>query len=544
MKTYEDYQEEVLEYQLLLEEYQDYVAQHLEFMDDADAGEIATMIEAVEKKLDVAECKTSFMPYARRMWKATFGTAMIEGEHLRIMANAFERIAAGTLKRLIISVPPRHCKSEFTSWLLPTWLMGHNPASKVMEISHTAELAEVFGRRVRDTIDTAEYHEIFDTMVSKTNASASRWGTTANGQYFAMGVDSKVAGKGGNYIIVDDPHSEQHVKGGVNKAAFEKDWDWFRTGPLHRLQPDGVIIVVMTRWADIDMCAKIKQLAKQTGEYWEEIVFPALNENETECLWPEFWKLNALLLKKESMSIAQWSSTYMQDPTSEMSATIKREWWRGWNCDAYRSAKNPDGMPKIEMLLQSLDTAITKNDWSNPTAVSTWGIFEWPDRKTGKIEANAILVDCETRKMNWPELKEFAKLHYKTHKPELVIVETKLAGEPLIAELRADGIPVIGETPTRTRGKMYRVAEVSDLFESGRVWYPTISGMIHRWTDEMVEQCAAFPNGEADDLVDTASQALIRLKDSGILKTRRHYDDDEEQTRGRSSHIFGKGTRH
>jgi hypothetical protein len=108
-------------------------------------------------KLDTQDkARSSFLDFARYVWP----TAVI-GEHHGIMAKAFDRIANGSLKRLIINMPPRHTKSEFASYLLPAYLMGRDPRTKAIEATHTSELAVRFGRKVRDLMDTDRYKEVF-----------------------------------------------------------------------------------------------------------------------------------------------------------------------------------------------------------------------------------------------------------------------------------------------------------------------------------------------------------------------------------------------
>ena len=194
---------------------------------------------------------------------------------------------------------------------------------------------------------------------------------------------------------------------------------------------------------------------------------------------------------------------YQQQPTSDVSAIIKREWWKVWE---------DDDPPFCEFLIQSWDTAFLKTERSDYSACTTWGVFYRPD-DTGREQANIILLNCFKKRMEFPELKQRAMEEYKEWEPDAMIVEAKASGSPLIFELRAMGIPVQEFTPTRGNDKIARLNAVADIFASGRVYIPNTS-----WAEELVEEVASFPSGEHDDLVDSMSQALLRYRRGGFIR--------------------------
>ena len=169
-----------------------------------------------------------------------------------------------------------------------------------------------------------------------------------------------------------------------------------------------------------------------------------------------------------------------------------------------------------EFIIQSWDTAFTKNERSDYSACTTWGVFY---KDEDKNDANIILLDALKERLEFPELKQRAQEMYKEWEPDAFIVEAKASGAPLIFELRRMGIPVQEFTPTRGNDKISRINSVSDIFASGRVWAPR-----KRWADEVIEEMAAFPNSDHDDLVDSSTQALIRFRKGGFIKL----DSDEE----------------
>jgi predicted phage terminase large subunit-like protein len=461
-------------------------------------------------RLERGEAKDDFMKFVNTVWP-TF----IHGRHHEKMARAFERVANGENKRLIINMPPRHTKSEFASYLLPAWFLGKYPNKKVIQTSHTAELAVGFGRKVRNLVDSDPYKRLFpDVALQSDSKAAGRWNTNHGGDYFAIGIGGAVTGKGADILIIDDPHSEQEAAlAQVNPDIYNKTYEWYTSGPRQRLQPGGAIVIVMTRWSQRDLTAQVlKAAAARDGDQWEVIDFPAILPDGGP-LWPEFWSLKELEVLREELPSSKWQAQYMQQPTSDNSAIIKREWWKIWEDET---------PPYCEYLIQSWDTAFTKNERSDYSACTTWGVFYQPD-DTGIEQANIIALNAFKKRMEFPELKMRAYEEYQEWQPDALIVEAKASGAPLVFELRAMGIPVQEFTPTRGNDKIARLNAVADIFASGKVWVPNT-----RWADELIDEVASFPSGEHDDLVDSTSQALLRYRRGGFIRLQ---SDEPEEIR-------------
>ena len=441
-----------------------------------------------------------FMKFVDQVWPTFIG-----GRHHAKMAAAFERVASGECKRLIINMPPRHTKSEFASYLLPAWFLGKFPHKKVIQTSHTAELAVGFGRKVRNLVDQENYREIFPELALQSDSKAAgRWNTNKGGDYFAIGVGGAVTGKGADLLIIDDPHSEQEAAlAEVNPDIYDKTYEWYTSGPRQRLQPGGAIVVVMTRWSQRDLTAQVLTSAAQRGgEEWEVIEFPAILPSGNP-LWPEFWPPEELSALKEELPNSKWMAQYQQQPTSESSAIVKREWWRTWE---------KEEPPACEFILMSWDTAFEKTQRADFSALTTWGVF-YQAGEDGAQQANIILLNAYRERMEFPRLKQVAIEQYKEWDPDAVIIEKKASGAPLIYELRAMGIPVQDFTPTKGNDKIARLNGVSDLFASGMVWVPNRS-----WAEEVVDEVASFPAGEHDDYVDSTSMALMRFRKGGFIR--------------------------
>ena len=412
-------------------------------------------------------------------------------------------------------MPPRHTKSEFASYLFPAWFLGRYPEKKIIQTAHTAELAVGFGRKVRNLINNPDYQKIFPGIELSTDSKAAgRWNTNKGGDYFAIGVGGAVTGKGADVLVIDDPHSEQEAAvGAYNPEVYDKVYEWYTSGPRQRLQPGGAIIIVMTRWSKRDLTGQIIKSAtqKEGANEWEVIELPAITPSGN-ALWPEFWELSELEALKAELPTAKWNAQYQQNPTSEEGALIKREWWREWE---------QSSPPTCEALIQSWDTAFLKTQRADYSACTTWGVFNWPN-DDGETVPNLILLDAFKEKLEFPELKRAAYEKYWEFEPDQMIIEAKAAGSPLIFELRAMGIPVTEFTPSRGQDKIARVNAVTDLFASGVVWCPPT-----KWADEVIEECAAFPAGDHDDLVDSTTQALLRFRQGGWIRSVMDDWDDE-----------------
>ena len=785
----------------------------LDRLSEADLRVLEAQLLHLEKLKQKELARSKFIKFVEKVWP-TF----ISGRHHKIMATAFERVARGECKRLIINMPPRHTKSEFASYLLPAWFLGQFPHKKVIQTSHTAELAVGFGRKVRNLVDSEVYHDIFPELSLQADSKAAgRWNTSKSGDYFAIGVGGAVTGKGADLLIIDDPHSEQEAAlAQVNPEIYDKTYEWYTSGPRQRLQPGGAIVVVMcmtgdtpvlmadgstnelrkirpgddvatyedgkittakvlnhrsngvdsvytvrtqsgilvranarhpflvdvngerkwtrlqdlkpgmslvvtkdasaqqdrktnrdfvipakpeplttertrtrltnlsattgsgkaevapkktvqsqqrstgfvsrtttsgagpkatgektilqslggqngskvstgsqrkpltvwlksvvtaamsavsrrltpipaptgtvssvsttattqassggcsattatsqlgtvrpqkscgellntyavttdqiveiipdgeeevfdvqiertenfiangvishnTRWSQKDLTGQVlKSSAQRGGEEWEVIEFPAIMPSG-QPLWPEFWSLKELEALREELPNSKWQAQYQQQPTSDASAIIKREWWHIWE---------EDSPPHCEFIIQSWDTAFLKSERADYSACTTWGVF-YKDDDTGKPQSNIILLNAFKKRMEFPELKQRAYQEFKEWEVDSLIVEAKAAGSPLIFELRAMGIPVQEFTPSKGNDKIARLNAVTDIFASGHVWVPNT-----RWAEELIEEIAAFPAGEHDDLVDSTTQALLRYRRGGFIRLRSDEDDE------------------
>jgi predicted phage terminase large subunit-like protein len=319
-----------------------------------------------------------------------------------------------------------------------------------------------------------------------------------------------------NCVIIDDPHDEQTAALAMhNPELYDKTYEWYTSGPRQRLQPNGAIIIIATRWSERDLIGRVLKDAAERGkeDEWRYIEFPAILPSG-KPLWPEYWSLEELEALKAELPPNKWNAQYQQRPTGEEGAIIKREWWQRWKSDT---------PPPCEFIIQAWDTAYTKGQRNDYSACTTWGVFDLNDNPNDK---NIILLDRYMERLEFPDLKIKAKELYEEWQPDSCIVEAKASGLPLIYELRQMGLIISDYTPTRgtikqSNDKIARVNAIADIVKSGKVWAPET-----RWADELINNMAAFPNAAHDDDVDTAVMALSRFRQGGFLRLETDYEDN------------------
>ena len=464
-----------------------------------------------EKKIQ-NKAKNDFLSFVKCVWPD-----FVEGSHHRHIADKFNKLASGEINRLIINMPPRHTKSEFASYLLPAWMVGREPRLKIIQATHTAELAIRFGRKAKNLIDREDYSKIFQTRLQEDSKAAGRWETEQGGEYFAAGVGGAITGRGADLLIIDDPHSEQDA---LSPTALESAYEWYTSGPRQRLQPGGKIVLVMTRWSTKDLTGMlVKNQKEPKADQWHVVEFPAIMEHgsrNAKPVWPEYWKLDELEKVQATLPTGKWNAQWMQNPTAEEGAILKREWWMKYT---------DEEIPQLHHVIQSYDTAFLKKETADYSAITTWGIF-YPSEDS---PACLILLDAIKGRYEFPELRRLALEQYTYWKPETVIIEAKASGLPLTYELRQMDIPVVNFNPSKGNDKHARVNAVAPLFESGMIYAPE-----QKFADDVIEECAAFPYGDHDDLVDSTTQAIMRFRQGGLIGHPEDYIDEKIGQRKRN----------
>jgi predicted phage terminase large subunit-like protein len=465
--------------------------------------ELHRAIEILQRKEQVEAARSSLVEYCKLQYDG-----YKDPPHIKLLAEKLEAVERGEIKRLAISLPPRHGKSALTSENFPAWYMGRNPSKYVIFATYAQELADDFGRKVRNQIRDEElYQKIFPgTFLSGDSQSARRFMLNDGGTYFAVGAGGPITGRGAHLLVIDDI-----IKGreDADSSAIRRQViDWYKSVAYTRLMPGGAIIIIGTRWHEEDLIGWV--IANSPHEQWDVVNLPAIAEEddvlgreEGEALWKESYPVERLLEIKNTVGSREWSALFQQSPTAEDGNIFKREWWQWWD-----KSQPPD----CEYVIQSYDTAFSIKTSADPTSIQTWGIFLKDDGP------HAILLHRLNRRMEFPQLRSEAQQLYKDWKPDNVIIEKKASGQSLIQDLRRAGIPINEYSPDRD--KVSRAHSVAPLVESGRVWIPKKA-----WAEDFINQLTSFPNGRNDDDVDAFTQAMIRLKSGWFLQ---HPEDPEE----------------
>ena len=551
-----------------------FALRHLDQLNPAQKAQVLGLLEERDKLARYEDARRHFLAFAKLVWPD-----FIVGAHHELIAEKFDQVAEGKLKRLIIDMPPRFSKSQFASWLLPAWFLGKFPKQKIIQVSNTETLAAGFGRQVRNMLggeavvtqdeenpDSAQsvvspYREIFPKVrLAEDSKAAGMWHTNYGGEYFAVGVNGRVTGKGASIAIVDDAHSEQEAKQAeTNPAIFDEVYNWYTSGIRQRLQPGGSIIIVATRWSKRDLVGRVlaqmdrdmkSGLPPDQYDKWDVLSLPAILDEglpSERSMWPGFWPLAELQRTRNALPVSKWQAQYQQNPTSEGAAILKREYWRRWGDDDKEKCPGPQHVaawqngdpPACEYIIGSWDCAATANERSHPSAYTLWGVFKAEDPESGKTLNHIILLQADKARMEFPELKRTAKQFYDEDRPDTLLIENKSAGMQLLQEFRSMGVPAESFTGS-SRGsravsndKIARANMIADVFASRYVWCPPT-----RFADEVMEQCASFPAGEEDDLVDSTVQAMMRFREGGFIRTANDEVEDVAPVRFRRKRYY------
>ena len=472
------------------------------------------------------DSSTDFLTFVRLIAPSLVPGFMM-GRHIELISDKLKELEKGTLKRLMVFLPPRSSKSVICSKLFPAWYIGRNPSHEILTVSHSDQLSSDFGRSVRDIVSTEEFQKIFRGVKLRSDVrAAGKWKTNQGGTYYAAGVRSQIAGRGAHVAILDDVMSEEDAFSDTGRKYIK---EWYPAGLRTRLMPNGSIVIINTRFHYDDLCGWLLKQEEIMSEYetipWEVIKIPAwLDEDSSELLglplnssyFPE-WKPDSILKVDENEIRASngskyWTSLYMQDPTPEEGGLIKKKWLQFWE---------EEEPPGCDFIIQTLDTAFSTRTTADFSVIQTWGIFHLYDQDERGYESyvsHLILLGNIKGRFEYPELRKLAQKLYNDHKPDVCMVEKKASGQSLIQDMRRAGLPVMEYNPDRD--KIARVYAASPIMEAGRVWIPQGK----KWSEDLVEELIRFPNAAHDDQVDALTMAVHYMKESWHIT---HPDDPD-----------------
>ena len=420
--------------------------------------------------------------------------------HHRLIVDKLEAIERGEIDRLLIFLPPRHGKSLIGSTLFPAWYLGRHPDRSIIASSYGSELATDFGRRVRNLISDGLFQSIFPgAKLAGDSTAAHRFSLSKGGNYYAIGAGGPITGRGADLLLIDDP-----IKGleDANSESYRRQLhQWFESVAYTRLQPEGAVVIISTRWHMDDLAGWL--LREHPEENWAVLNLPAIAEvdegwrNEGDALWPAKFGVKTLAKIREQVGGSTWASLYMQRPAAAEGAIFKREWWK-----TFTAATLP---ARFEQIVVSLDTAFkagASNDYSVGLVlgVGETGYFVldvWRDR----VEFPALLRAVEMLALKW--------------RPDRVLIEDKASGQSLIQELQTSSRLAI-EPVKVDSDKVTRATACTPLVEAGKVFLPEEAP----WLTDFLEEVSSFPAAPHDDCVDAFTQALnfVRESHSGIFQ--------------------------
>ena len=418
--------------------------------------------------------------------------------HVGLLVDRFERICRGEPARLIVSMPPRHGKSETLSVHGPAFYLGQHPDRSVIFTTYSQDFADDFGRKVRNILANPLYRAIFPkSRLSEDSAAISKLSLTAGGSYFAVGRGAGITGRGADLLLIDDPIKDRdEASSPTIRRQLQR---WFAEVAFTRLHPGAAVIIVSTRWHDDDLSGFL--LREHVAEGWELLNLAALAEPgdplgraEGEALWPEQFPVETLLRQRAQLGSAAFAALYQGRPAALEGAIFQRKWWK-----FYREVP-----VEFERTIISLDTAFKVGASNDYSVAQVWG----------RTRTGFYLLDQWRGKVEFPELRRMAEALAAKWQPHAVLVEDKASGQSLIQSLqRETALPVL---PVKVdRDKESRAHAVTPLVEAGRVFLPEAA----EWVANFLDEVSSFPAAQHDDMVDSMTQALnyLRESNSGLI---------------------------
>jgi len=465
--------------------------------------------------------KRSLHEFTKAAWPTIEpGVPFKDNWHLQAVSEHLQAVKEGEIKRLIINVPPRHMKSISVAVALPAWTWATQPSKKFLYASYAASLSIRDSTKCRRLIDSPWYKAHFGDKFKLTDDQnqKQRFENDKTGYRIATSVGGALTGDGGDIIVVDDPHNSVEADSSKVREGVLEWWDQAMQTRLNDPQT-GAFVIIMQRLHEQDLTGHI--LANELGNEWDHLCLPARYEighptpnrsslgftdprtEEGELLWPDRMDEKTLTNLERSLGSYAAAGQLQQRPSPKGGGILKASWWVPWE---------KEELPEVSYVIQSWDTAFETKESSSYSARTTWGVF----KKDGYD--CLIVLEAWYDKVNYPELRKLAQEAYDDWEPDAVLIEKKASGASLLADLRMAGVPVLAYSPDRD--KVARAHAASALLEDGRIYYPK-----RKWAEDLISICAAFPAAKNDDIVDTATQAWLRLRKGWFLG---HTEDPEE----------------
>lgn len=502
---------------------------------------------------EIARLESSFHEFIKAAWHLVEGNEQYrDGWHIKAIAEHLEGCFYGTIKTLLINIPPRFSKTLITCVLWPAWCWAKKPTLKFLCASYSRELSVESNNTFRRLINSSWYKKRWGDKFRLDKEIETKIYNNRLGSRHAVGIGSIVTGLGGNINILDDPNNMDEV---FSESIRDRTNRWVDSSFYSRANNIHTVcrIYIQQRGHHKDVSGYL--LAKNNSEQLVHLCLPLAYEMSRKCvtvpikstnglpwqdprteegqaLWPEYFDEKKIASEKDRLLPYDYAGQYQQRPSPEQGSIFMRHWFQMW--------KQPSP-PRCHFILQSWDTAFsgepTKGGKANVSysACTTWGVF------THEGNDHAILLDTWRARVEYPELRQMAQrlsVNYhdtdidnpwpesRSFVPDVILIEAKASGLTLIPDLRRAGVMVDRFDPNRYGNKVARARNISHIFQCGRVWLPGQPphyDVFRAYAEQFVEHCLFFPSDESNDIMDSTSQAFIRLLSSGYIQ---HKDDE------------------
>ena len=409
------------------------------------------------------------------------------------IAKQLERIEKKEVKRLMLFIPPRYGKSELGSINFPAWYLGRHPEQEIIVSSYSAELAQDFGYKTRNLVNSTEYKEIFNTRLRDDSQSKAKWLTDEGGGYTAVGVGGAITGRGANILLIDDPFKNREEA--ESKVIRDKVWNWYTSTAYTRLEKDACVILIMTRWHKDDLAGRLLEAEKYGGEHWEVVKFPAiasqdeLHRKRGEPLWDDKYNLEALETIKKTVGNYDWSALYQQEPMSAETQEFRKEW--------FKYVTKDEVLRLDTRRYLTIDTAVSQKD----SADFTGATVNFVDKE------NKWYFSAYKLKINPKELLDFIFKLQDDYGFEVIGIEETvylLAIKPFLDEEMRKRGKFLNIKPLKHKqvAKETRIRGLIARYQSNSIFH--IKGECNDLEDELLD----FPKGVHDDVADSAAYQI------------------------------------
>lgn len=480
--------------------------------------------------LDKVDAEHSLLDFIVGGWRYIDPAPLKVGWALEAVAEHLEAVTRGQIRRLLINIPPRMTKSLLTSvaWPAWTWAQRHRgylsgPQVQFLTTSYAHQLSLRDSVRCRRLIQSPWYQEQWGDrfqLLDDQNAK-QRFDNSAGGYRLSTSVGGALTGEGGDIILVDDPHNTVEIDSEAKISATTQWWDESLSTRLNNPE-HGAYVVIMQRLSELDLSGHI--LDQQAGD-WTHLCLPMEYESARHCstfigwsdprthegqlLAPDRFTPETLRDLKTRLGPFGTAGQLQQAPVPRGGGILKREWWQSWppHGELFTADGRPLKMlqyPEMDTIIASLDTAMTAKEEDDYCAMTVWGVW-----RSGADVPQIMLMEAWNEHLTFHDLVERTIAVCRKRQVDKLLVEAKNNGHSVVQEIRricrGEGFMVHAETVQGD--KVARAHSCVPLFAAGQIWKPD-----RQWAEKVVDQCAKFPRGAHDDLVDSTTQAIRHLR--------------------------------